>query len=416
MASTTRDLDVVLFGATGFVGELTAAHLRDHAPAGLRVALAGRSRARLDAVAERLGGVAAEWERVVLDASDGPACDALAARTRVLATTVGPYARHGREVVRACAEAGTHYADLTGEVLFVHDVADAFHELAGRTGARIVPSCGFDSVPSDLGVWLTAQAARERGLGELTTTTLSVRRMRGGLSGGTIDSMRQQAIAAREDETARRTVADPYGLSPDRAAEPAPRSRGGSSPLSRVTRALPVRRTDEGRWTGPFVMASYNTRVVRRTNALLGYAYGRDFRYQEVSDFGRSRTAPLKAVAMTAGLLGVAGGMAFGPTRAVLDRVLPEPGEGPSEETRVRGMFAMEVVAGTTSGQQVRTRVGAPYDPGYNGTAIMLGQAALCLALDELDSPGGVLTPAAAMAEPLAERLRGFDFELEVQD
>ena len=220
MAQTTRDLDVVLFGATGFVGELTAAHLRDHAPEGLRIALAGRSRAKLDAVADRLGGTAADWERIVIDASDGPAWDELAARTKVVATTVGPYARYGREVVRACAEAGTHYCDLTGEVLFVRDVAEAFHEVAQRTGAKIVPSCGFDSVPSDLGVLLTARAAKERGLGELQSTTLFVRRLKGGLSGGTIDSMRQQAIMSREDEVARRAVADPYGLSPDRAAEP----------------------------------------------------------------------------------------------------------------------------------------------------------------------------------------------------
>ncbi|MBM6544774.1 saccharopine dehydrogenase NADP-binding domain-containing protein [Janibacter sp. YIM B02568] len=420
MPQTPRDLDVVLFGATGFVGELTAAHLRDHAPEGLRVALAGRSRAKLDSVADRLGGAAAGWERVVIDAGDGAAWDELAARTKVVATTVGPYVRYGREVVRACAEAGTHYCDLTGELLFVRDAADAFHEVAQSTGAKIVPSCGFDSIPSDLGVLATAEAAKERGHGELLSTTLFVRRLKGGLSGGTIDSMRQQAIMAREDKVARRAVADPYGLSPDRSAEPSGREGlpadtppRPSGPLAKITKALPVRRADDGSWTGPFVMASYNTRVVRRSNALLGYAYGRGFRYQEVTDFGRSLKAPVMATGMTAGLLGLVAGMSFGPTRTLLDKALPAPGEGPSAEDRAKGRFAMEVVAQTTSGTEVRTTVAAPYDPGYNGTAIMLGQATLSLAGDELDGEGGVLTPAVALGDHLIARLRRFGFTIE---
>ncbi|GAA3603022.1 trans-acting enoyl reductase family protein [Marihabitans asiaticum] len=416
MAKTTRDLDLVLLGATGFVGELTAAHLRDHAPADLRIGIAGRSRAKLAALVERLGGAAHTWEQIVLDTSDSAGCDALAARTRVVATTVGPYVRYGKEVVRACAEAGTDYCDLTGEVLFVRDVADAFHELAASTGARIVPSCGFDSIPSDLGVWLTAQEARERGLGELTRTVLFVRSLRGGLSGGTIDSMRQQAIDS-SDKVARRTAADPYALSPDRAAEPSSRrtrrSSDQSTParvLDKITGSLPVRRTEDGRWTGPFVMAAYNTRVVRRSNALLDWAYGRDFRYAEVTDFGTKVTSPMMATGMSVGLLGMLGGMAFGPTRALLDKALPAPGEGPDEDSRAKGRFRLEIVAETTSGQTVRTTVAAPYDPGYNGTAIMLGQSALCLAADEARGEGGVLTTAVAMAEPLIERLRGFDF------
>ena len=305
-------------------------------------------------------------------------------------------------------------------MLFVRDVAEAFHEVAQRTGAKIVPSCGFDSVPSDLGVLLTARAAKERGLGELQSTTLFVRRLKGGLSGGTIDSMRQQAIMSREDEVARRAVADPYGLSPDRAAEPskgegttAAATKPPAGPLSKVTRSLPVRRAADGSWTGPFVMASYNTRVVRRTNALLGYEYGRGFRYQEVTDFGRSLKAPVMATGMTAGLLGLVAGMSFGPTRALLDKALPEPGAGPSAEDRAKGRFVMEVVAQTTSGTEVRTTVAAPYDPGYNGTAIMLGQSALSLAEDDLREGGGVLTPAVALGERLADRLRRFGFTLE---
>lgn len=417
-----REYDIVLVGATGFVGRLTAGHLRDHAPQEVRIALAGRSRDRLDALAAELGGRAAEWPRLVVDLADPGACTDLAEQARVVATTVGPYARYGRELVKACAVAGTHYADLSGEVLFVRDSVEAFHEVAHRTGARIVHSCGFDSVPSDLAVWETARVATDEGAGELTDTVLFVRRLRGGLSGGTIDSMRMQVIAARESSEDRRTMADPYALSPDRAAEPtradrtdAPAAGRGllRGALGRVGSRLPVRRTEDGHWTGPFVMASYNTRVVRRTNALLGWRYGRAFRYHEVTDFGTRARSPFVAAGMTAGLLGLVGGLSFGPTRKVVDRFLPAPGEGPDEQSRSRGCFALEVVAGTTGGARYATTVAADADPGYSGTAIMFGQAALCLALDDLESEGGVLTPAVAMAAPLVERLREHGFTIE---
>lgn len=422
-----RDLDLVLVGATGFVGRLTAAHLGEHAPDGLRIALAGRSRERLEAVADELGGRVSSWDRLVVDVMDPAACADLAARAKVVVTTVGPYVRYGHELVKACAVAGTHYADLTGEVLFVRDTAEGLHDVARRSGARIVPSCGFDSVPSDLGVWATADQAARDGAGELTDTTLYVRSLRGGMSGGTIDSMREQAKAGRESSEARQAMADPYGLSPDRAAEPSrrdqieepsePAERSALSSLrsavSKVGRVLPVSRADDGHWTGPFIMASYNTRVVRRSNALLGWRYGRDFRYREVTDFGSSVLAPAKATGMAAGLLALVGGMSTSPTRAVLDRVLPSPGEGPSEASQRKGRFRMEVVAATTSGATYRTTVAAKKDPGYSGTAVMLGQAGLCLAQDDLDSEGGVLTPAVAMAAPLVARLRDQGFTIE---
>lgn len=425
MTSSTddeREYDIVLVGATGFVGRLTAAHLRDHAPEGLRIAIAGRSRAKLDAVAAELGGAAGSWPRLLIDVVDPAACADLAGSARVVVTTVGPYALYGRELVKACALAGTHYADLTGEVLFVRDSAEAFHDVAHRNGARIVHSCGFDSVPSDLGVLETARVAAEEGEGELTDTVLFVRSLKGGLSGGTIDSMRQQTITARESVEARRAINDPYGLSPDRAAEPTRAERTEVTPqpetaarrrrLKAIGSRLPVRRTDDGHWTGPFVMASHNTRIVRRSNALLGWRYGRAFRYHEVTDFGSQLKSPFVAAGTTAGLLGVVGGMSFGPTRNLLDRALPDPGEGPSEESRVNGRFRMEVVATTTSGARYATTVAARADPGYNGTAIMLGQSALCLAEDDLRSEGGVLTPAVALDGHLVDRLRAHDFTI----
>ncbi len=189
-----RELDIVLYGATGFVGALTAAHLAQHAGPGVRIALAGRSRSKLEALRIELGPTASSWELVAVDATDAPGLRALAARTRVLATTVGPYAAHGKEVARACAEAGTHYADLTGEVLFVRWSLDELDARARETGAAIVHACGFDSIPSDLGVLTTAERVAADGEGTLAETTLLVRSLKGGFSGGTIDSARQQAI------------------------------------------------------------------------------------------------------------------------------------------------------------------------------------------------------------------------------
>ena len=418
MTSGERTHDIVLFGASGFVGKLTASQLAEQAPDGTRIALAGRSQAKLEAVRAGLGPGAKDWPILIADANDEQALTELASSTTVVVTTVGPYAKFGMPLVAACAAAGTHYADLTGEVLFVRRSADSYHEAAERTGAKIVHACGFDSIPSDLGVLLTAERAAADGAGELGQTTLYVRRLRGGFSGGTIDSMRTQAIETRSSPADRQIVADPYGLSPDRAAEP---SRGSTKPakatspldvVKGVVKGLPVRRTADGHWTGPFVMAAFNTRIVRRSNALLGHAYGRSFRYQEIMDFGTSAKAPAMATAMTAGLLGVAGGLQFPATRAVLDRVLPKPGEGPSPDDQQRGRFRMEIESTTSTGSRYRTTVAADADPGYSGTAIMLAQAGLCLALDDLPDRAGVLTPAVAMGDVLAQRLRDQGFTL----
>ena len=410
---TARELDLVLYGATGFVGALTAGHLAAHAGADVRIALAGRSRTKLEALRAELGPAAAGWELVAVDATDIPGLRHLAARTTAIASTVGPYARHGKELVRACAEEGTHYADLTGEVLFVRWSLDEVSARAAETGARIVHACGFDSIPSDLGVLVTAQRAAKDEAGTLGETTLAVRSLRGGLSGGTIDSGRQQIITARSDAVARRTLGDPYGLSPRRSEEPSAARSAGGGALANLKRWAPVDRDAETkRWNGPFLMASFNTRIVRLSNTLTDWSYGRDFRYREVTDFGSGPLSPVKASGMALGLGAVLAALAFRPTRALLDRVLPQPGDGPSAEQRSAGRFRLQIRTTTTTGARYLTKVGADYDPGYNGTAIMLGESALSLALDtgRLPPRSGVLTPATAMGIVLVERLRAHGF------
>lgn len=403
-----RDHDIVVFGATGFVGRLVAEHLAARAPARVRVALAGRSAQRLAAVRDALGPSSADWPLLVVDAADRAAVGAMASATRVVATTVGPYARHGMPLVAACADHGTDYADLTGEVLFVRDSADRHHERAVATGARIVHSCGFDSVPSDLSVLLAARAAADDGAGELGGATLVLRSASGGVSGGTIDSLRTEVDRLGDDPAHRRVVDDPYALSPDRSAEP------DLGPQPDVTG--PRFDHDLGMWTGPFVMAAYNTRIVRRSNALQGWAYGRRLRYREVVGSGRGPTRALLALGMTAGIAALSGGMRFAPTRALLDRVLPAPGEGPDARTRAHGHFRFDLYARAVTGARYRVAFAAQGDPGYAATSVMLGESALALATDQTALPdgGGVLTPATGIGRVLVDRLREAGFEIRV--
>jgi short subunit dehydrogenase-like uncharacterized protein len=407
--STERPHDIVVYGATGFVGALLAAYLADHAPQEARIALAGRSQARLEALRAQLPARARDWPIVVADADDVEALGRLAASTTVVATTVGPYLTYGLPLARACAQAGTHYADLTGEVLFVRRVVDECDALAKTTGARIVTACGYDSIPSDLGVHLLHQRAEADAAGGLLDTTL-LARAKGGLSGGTIDSSRTQVDTVMADRRLARVIFDPYALSPDRKAEP---DLGKQRDPSTVF-------VDEqtGQWVGPFIMAAFNTRIVRRSNALRDHAYGRRFRYRELSGYGRGLKGRRRATVFSGGLGLALKALANPRTRPVFDRLAPKPGEGPDAASRAAGWFRMEIRTTTESGRRYLAVVGAKGDPGYAATTVMLGQSALSLAFDtaRLPQATGVLTPSTAMGDALVERLRAEDFTLTVEE
>lgn len=404
MSEQTRDLDIVLYGATGFTGRLVAEYLAGADIDGVTIGLAGRSLDKVRAVRDGLGPVAAGWPLIVADAGDADSLAEMAERTSVVISAVGPYAQYGLPLVQACASTGTHYVDLTGEVLFMHDSIASYDAMAAASGARIVHSCGFDSIPSDLGVFDLAQRVAADGAGELTDTTLVVTKMRGGLSGGTLASGMAEMNAARKDAERQKVLRDPYSLSPGRAAEPDlgdesdPRGTWFDDRL--------------GQWVGPFFMAGINTRVVRRSNALLGYAYGRTFRYQEVMGLGTGPDAATKGAALAAGMGGLAAVMSNDVTgkaaTAVANRALPKPGEGPDEETRRKGHFTMQIHASTTTGATYVETVAAQGDPGYAATCVMLGESALCLVrdIDRLPDVAGVLTPAVAFGSVLVERLR----------
>ena len=393
--AATRELDVVLYGATGFVGKLTAEYLARAAPDDVRIGLAGRSQEKLERVREELGARAADWALVVAESENGAALAELAARTTAVATTVGPYRRYGAALVEACAAAGTHYADLTGETLFMRETIQRFDPPAKASGARIVHTCGFDSIPSDIGVLVLHEAA-----GELADTTLVLRRVKGGVSGGTLASMKGTVDDVKRDRSLAKVLADPYALSPDRDAEP---KLGKEADLRGAEYSEEL-----GTWFGPFVMAPVNTRVVRRSNALQDWAYGRRFRYREVMAFGSGLTGRAKALGVGGGMAALTAGLALPPSRFALDRVLPGPGAGPKEELVREGFFVIEIHARTPADERWVCRVEAQGDPGYGATRVMLGQSALCLALDgdRLPERAGVLTPATAMGSVLADRLR----------
>ncbi|MCB0919326.1 MAG: saccharopine dehydrogenase NADP-binding domain-containing protein [Actinobacteria bacterium] len=396
-----RPLDIVLYGATGFTGRLVAEYLAESAPAELRIGLAGRNVEKLKSVQAGIGGRAEHWPRITANSADLESLRRMARSARVVITTVGPYAKYGKPLTAACAEAGTHYVDLAGEVTFIRESADTFDEMARRHGARIVHACGFDSIPSDLGVLALHEAARAAdGTGHLGDTDLVFTRLRGSFSGGTMASGALEAERLSKDKHARKLTADPYALSPDW-------DNDRRSDFDRDVRG-PYYDDVLGTFVGPFVMAAGNARVVRRSDSLMDWAYGPQFHYREGMGTGSGVRGRMKAAALAAGLAAGTLGMTFGPTRSLAKRFMPEPGEGPSEESRRNGYFTAKLHSTTALGTQVSGEVSAKGDPGYTATALMISESAITLALGEgLPERTGVLTPASGIGVPLIERLRG---------
>jgi short subunit dehydrogenase-like uncharacterized protein len=413
MTAAQREFDVVLYGATGYVGKLTAEYLARKA-GDARIALAGRSPDRLLAVRDTLGESAQSWPIITADAASPSTLNAMAARTQVVVTTVGPYALYGLPLVGACAAAGTDYADLTGEPNFIRDSIDLYHKQAIDTGARIVHSCGFDSIPSDLTVYALYRRAADDGAGELCDTDFVLTDFAGGVSGGTAASGVELMRAASRDSQVRRLLNDPYSLSTDRGAEP----ELGAQPDLPMRRGSRIAPELAGSWTGGFMMAAANTRIVRRSNALQDWAYGRGFRYAESMSTGSSAIAPLTAALGTAAQT-VAVSLGSRYLRllpdSLVDRIVPAPGTGPSERARDRGHYTVETYTTTTTGARYRTTMAQQGDPGYKATSVLLGESALGLALDRdrLSDLRGVLTPAAAMGEVLLTRLPAAGVRLE---
>lgn len=400
----TQRHDVVLFGATGFTGRLVAEVLQTTGN-GLRWALAGRDATRLAAVRDGMAAGPA-LPLITADAADPAAMLALARQARVVISTVGPYQLHGGPLVEACADAGTDYVDLCGEPLWMAAMIPRLQPRAAASGARIVFSCGFDSIPFDLGVLFLQQAMLDRFGAPAIQVRARVRVMKGGFSGGTAASLLATLAQIGRDKHLARTLADPFALTPGFCGPVQP--EGDSAAFDDWAQA----------WTGPFVMAPINTKNVHRTNALRGHPWGTGFRYSErlLTGTGVQGEQRAKRLARQAKLQNML--LALGPARALVERfVLPQPGQGPDPAAREAGRYEIVFSGETVTGRRLAAVVTGDRDPGYGSTSRIVTEAARCL-LDEVPrsaTPGGVWTAGAAMGLALVRRLQqraGLSFEV----
>lgn len=402
---TAPAYDIVVFGATSFVGQILTRYLAEHVAdqaETLRWAIAGRSEAKLNEVKRSLGAAGQSLPVIVADAASETQLRALCAQTRVVVSTVGPYALYGEPLIKVCVESGTDYCDLTGETQWIKRMIEKYEPAARKTGARIVHCCGFDSVPSDMGVWFLQQQAMRQYGAPATHVKMRVKTLKGGASGGTVASMINVVQEAAADPFLRKTLLDPYAL--------CPRDHGFEARQHYVRSAEFDNAFDA--WIAPFVMAAINERVVHRSNALSGNAYGKRFTYDEAILTGPGLKGRLAALATVAGLGAFMAGIVIGPVRSAMQRfLLPKPGEGPSPEAQLAGRYDLRFFGRTDEGQIVRVKVTGDRDPGYGSTGKMLGQAAISLARDLVEDgvkvgrAGGFWTPATLFDERFVERL-----------
>src|SRR6056297_1146898 len=393
------EVDIILWGATGFIGRLLAGYLwpRYGKTGEISFALGGNSRSELEAVHEDLDGND-RLPLIVGDAFDRPFLEEMAKKARLVVSTVGPYAKFGDNLVAACAANGTDYCDLAGEPQWMPRMIDTHQETAAASGARIVHSCGFDSIPSDMGVFFLQNEARKRFGHFMNRVKLRVKIMRGGASGGTVASILNFIEEARRDPEVAKTAKNPYALAP------AGHRTGIRQPNVSTFEYDP----DAESWLAPFVMAAVNTRIVHRTNALMDYAYGQAFQYDEAMMMGTGMKGRFRAASL-AGVLGAfVAGSAFAPSRALMKKtILPKPGEGPSPEKQEKGFYKLLLIGKDDAGNRLDVNVTGDQDPGYGSTRKMLGESAVCLFKDisRQDLKGGFWTPATAMGETLIQRL-----------
>jgi len=388
----SKEFDIVVHGATGFTGRLVIEYLLQQYPAGsgVRWAMGGRSADKLAQVRDAVRAPP-DTPLLVTDSADPASLHALMARTRLVLTTVGPYQLYGSELVAACAKAGVDYVDLCGEPAWMRQMIDAHEADAKASGARIVFSCGFDSIPFDLGVAMLQDEMRARFGTPANRVRGRVRKMKGTFSGGTAASLKATMAAASKDPGVLDLLRNPFSLTPGFEG---PRQPSGNKPMLDETLGL---------WVAPFIMAAINTRNLHRSNLLLGHAWGQDFVYDEmlVTGAGDKGEAMAHAVAADKSLGGEGG---------------PKPGEGPSREEREAGFYDVLFIGSKPNGDTLRVGVKGDRDPGYGSTSKMIAEAAVCLLQDAKDTAGGIWTPASAMGSQLRARLQknaGLTFAVE---
>lgn len=386
-----REYDIVVYGASGYTGRLVAEYLsrRSQGDSGLKWAMAGRSGKKLAEARAEIGATLST-PLLIADTNDSRSLEHMTARSRVVLSTAGPYQHYGSGLVAACAESGTDYVDLCGEPLWMREMIEAHEETAKATGARIVFSCGFDSVPFDLGVLFLQGEANRRFGSPCAEIKARVRKMKGSLSGGTVASLRA-TMAACKDSAVAALLASPFALTPGFAG---PKQPPDSAPLF-----------DESidAWVAPFIMAPINMKNVHRSNMLLGHAYGAGFLYSEMLVAGPGERGEKIAAAIAS-------------DDALARGDAPEPGQGPTAEEREAGFYDILFIGQLADGRTLRASVAGDTDPGYSSTAKMIAESALCLLRDRPETPGGVWTPASALGSALIARLEqhaGLRFEIE---
>ena len=390
----SREFDIIIWGASGFTGRLVAEYLfKQYGTSGnLKWAMAGRNQEKLETVRASIADTSVPI--VVADSSDEASIKQMVLRTKVICTTVGPYAVYGSKLVAACVENKAHYCDLAGEVQWMRQMIDKHQEAAQANGVKIVHSCGFDSIPSDLGVYFIQREAKAQKGQRAKKISMRVAAMKGGLSGGTYASLSNVMGQAQQDKSIYKVLTNPYGLNPTDQQE------GEDCP---DLMSVVFDKTSQS-YVGPFIMAGINTKVVRRSNALSNYSYGKDFRYDEATLSGKGFKGKMRGILAAIPLMFMTA-KPKSVLKSIANKLLPKPGEGPNKEQRENGFYNLRFYVTLEDGSSAMGKVTGDKDPGYGSTSKMLGETAVCLAVDELPKISGVLTPSVAMGDALLQRL-----------
>jgi short subunit dehydrogenase-like uncharacterized protein len=401
----SKTYDIVVWGASGFTGRLVCEYLfknytlksRD-----LKWAIAGRNFVKLEEIRRKNANDTIPI--IIANSNDMDSLNELTKSTKVVCTTVGPYAKYGSKLVQACIGNKSHYCDLAGEVQWIHKMIQENHESAKTNKVKIVNCCGFDSIPSDMGVYFIHKELKKIKQ-SIKSIDMRVAGVKGGISGGTYASLNNVIKESYEDKEIHKILSNPYSLNPNEYQQGKDRKDLRKVIYDKVSK----------KWISPFIMASINTKIVRRSNAISGFLYGEYFRYSEATTAGKGIKGKVRGYLNSFPLIFVAA-KPKSILKKIANKILPKPGHGPSKKDRENGYYNLKFYIKTNDNKEIIARVIGDMDPGYGSTSKMLAESAICLAKDDLNESYGVLTPSTSMGESLLKRLKenaGLSFKLE---
>tara|TARA_B100000767_G_C19766251_1_gene537638 strand:- start:315 stop:1532 length:1218 start_codon:yes stop_codon:yes gene_type:complete len=391
----SKEFDIIIWGASGFTGRLVTLYLFDKygATSNLKWAMGGRNLSKLEKIRDEVADK--NIPIIIADSNNKISLINMAKRTKVICTTIGPYAKYGSKLVEACIESHIHYCDLAGEVQWIHKMINTHHEEAKNNGSKIVHACGFDSIPSDMGVYFIQREAKaKRGI-IAQKIKMRVAAISGGISGGTYASLNLFLEEAQKNKLVYKIITNPYSLNPIN-------EQSGEDKLDLKSVVFDK---ESQSWIGPFIMASINTKIVRRSNALISYKYGRKFRYDEATIFGKGFLGRIKGILSTISIGLIMSAKHGSSLKKCFDFLFPNPGEGPSKKRIENGFYNLIFYITLEDGSSAFAKVTGDMDPGYGSSSKMLAESAVCLAKDRLSNNSGILTPSSAMGDHLLKRL-----------